>query len=49
LAGQLLLSSNIAKGSTINYLDTRRLYQGTYIVRLTSGSEVYSQKLMLLK
>ena len=48
-AGQLLLSSNIAKGSTINYLDTRRMYQGTYIVRLTSGSEVYSQKLMLLK
>ena len=37
--GKLVRSEVIAQGSTIWYLDTRTLYDGTYTVEVTSGNE----------
>ncbi len=37
--GKLVRSEVIAQGSTIWYLDTRTLYDGTYFVEVTSGNE----------
>ena len=37
--GKLVRTEVIAQGSTIWYLDTRTLYDGTYTVEVTSGNE----------
>ena len=37
--GKVVRTETIPQGSTIWYLDTRTLYDGTYAVEVTSGNE----------
>ena len=47
LKGSLIEKKNIPKGSTIAYFDIQTLYDGIYIVSLTSASEKYSKKITI--
>ena len=47
LSGKLVAESNISKGSTIAYFDTRRYYSGTYLLKIISGANFSSQKVTI--
>jgi hypothetical protein len=47
LKGQQLRTSVIQQGATIWYLDTRTLYDGEYLVRIGSGENVASVKVVV--
>ncbi len=49
VAGKLIDKTVIYQGSTIAYFDTRRLYSGDYIVKVYSGKEVMSKKIVIQK
>jgi hypothetical protein len=49
LQGRLVQTSKILQGSTIAYFDTRTLYQGEYIIRVTGDRHVSNTKLILTK
>jgi len=49
LQGRLLISSNLFQGSTITYLDTRGLYTGEYVLRLSNAHTVVSKKVIITK
>jgi hypothetical protein len=49
MQGRLLISSNLFQGSTITYLDTRGLYSGEYILRLSNAQTVVSKKVIIAK
>jgi hypothetical protein len=49
MTGKKVSGGTINKGSTLVYLDTRRSYAGTYVVRLKSGSALQSSKIVLVK
>jgi hypothetical protein len=38
-AGKLIQTSSITAGATNTYLDTRTLYSGNYLVKISGGSE----------
>ena len=48
-AGRLVERSEIFPGSTISYVDTRRLYSGDYILRIHRGTEVINRKVTVVK
>ena len=49
LSGKLITESNIVQGSTIWYLDVRTVYNGQYILEITSGTEVKTKKIIISK
>lgn len=49
LSGKTLQKATIIKGCTIAYFDVRTLYNGTYLVRVQSGSQSTTQKVSLLR
>lgn len=49
MSGKLVQSTMVAQGSTIAYLDTRTVYDGQYVVRLTNGNEVISRTVTILR
>ena len=49
MTGKKVTAGTIQKGSTLVYLDTRRSYAGTYVVRLKSGGALHSSKIVLVK
>jgi hypothetical protein len=49
LSGKLVTESNILQGSTIWYLDVRTVYNGQYILRISSGNIVKTKKISVNK
>ncbi|MCF8254270.1 MAG: YHYH protein [Bacteroidia bacterium] len=49
LSGRQLQTTTIYKGSTIAYFDTRTLYNGEYIIRISNEEQVVVKKLMVTK
>lgn len=47
MKGALVRESKIKQGSTIYYLDVRTLYAGEYVLRITSGKEEISKRIVL--
>ncbi len=47
LSGRQIQTSNILQGSTIAYLDTKLLYDGEYLVRVSCGSNLVMKKLII--
>lgn len=49
VAGKLLQTKTLVKGSTIVYFDTQTLYSGIYFVTLSNGKIQMTQKIMVQK
>jgi len=49
LSGKLVTESAILQGSTIWYLDVRTVYNGQYILHITSGTETRTKKVLIQK
>lgn len=49
LNGKLISSSAIYAGSTVAYIDTRTLYDGTYIVQLSNADNVHTSKVVIAR
>lgn len=49
LNGKLISSSVIYAGSTVAYIDTRTLYDGTYIVQLSNADNVHTSKVVIAR
>mgnify|MGYP005666365017 CR=1 FL=1 len=49
LSGRLIKASRINKGSTITYIDTQTIYEGTYVVKVSSGKYSFSDKVIIAK
>ena len=49
VTGKLLQNTWMYQGSTMAYFDTRTLYEGMYIIRIMSGTDVLSKKIMVTK
>ena len=45
--GRLVQQSTIYQGSTLAYFDTRTLYDGEYIVKLSDGKQVHTEKVIV--
>lgn len=49
LSGRVIQNATIKKGSTISYFDVQSVYDGTYIVQISNGSNSTSQKVVIKK
>ncbi|MES2515743.1 MAG: YHYH protein [Bacteroidota bacterium] len=49
VAGKLVQRTIIYQGSTIAYFDTRTLYAGTYVVKLSAGNTAVHKKIVIEK
>jgi hypothetical protein len=49
VSGKELQKTIIQPGSTIAYLDTRTLYNGTYFIKFVTASETFTKKIMLAR
>ena len=49
LAGKLIDSAVLYQGSTIAYIDTRRVYAGEYIVQVVTGAKSVAKKIVIVK
>lgn len=49
LYGQLVAQTVIYQGSTIAYFDTKTIYAGEYIIRITDGTQEISKKVSIVK
>lgn len=47
MEGKLLQSGNMPAGSTLNYLDTRLLYNGNYFLHIKTKDATYKRKLLI--
>ena len=47
MTGKLVSTAVIYPGSTIAYIDSRTLYNGQYIIQLSSSENVYTSKVMI--
>lgn len=49
IQGKIVAKSTFLQGSTIVYFDTRKLYDGEYIVAVNKGNATFSKKIVILK
>ena len=49
ISGKLIKYANINQGSTIAYFDTQTLYNGTYLVKISSASHSTIKKIVIAK
>lgn len=49
VSGKELQKTIIQPGSTIAYLDTRTLYNGTYFIKFVTASETFTKKILLAR
>jgi hypothetical protein len=49
ITGRLVQKTTLYQGSTIAYFDTRTLYSGEYIIRISNGKNVTTKKVTLTK
>jgi hypothetical protein len=47
MSGKLLMKTQMIKGSTIAYFDTQTLYNGTYLVKISSDKNTISKKVIV--
>jgi hypothetical protein len=47
--GRLVQKTFLNQGSTIAFFDTKTLYSGDYIIRITDGNQTISRKATILK
>jgi len=47
--GRLVLETTINKGQTIAYFDTQAIYEGVYMVRISNGTSIKAQKIVIRK
>ncbi|GAB4133039.1 MAG: hypothetical protein Fur0041_04900 [Bacteroidia bacterium] len=47
MSGRLVSTSMIYKGSTITFIDTRTVYDGQYILKVISGDQVHTSKVVI--
>ena len=47
--GRIIQSKRITKGSTIAYFDLQSVYQGSYLLRLTSKNNQIMKKIQIIK
>ena len=47
MEGSIVRSSQIKQGSTIWYIDTQTLYNGTYVLRINSGKDLTTHKVVI--
>jgi hypothetical protein len=49
ISGKLIKYASINQGSTIAYFDTQTLYNGTYLVKISSASHSTMKKIVIAK
>ena len=49
IAGKQIDQQTIYQGSTIAYFDTRTLYNGEYLVKLTSASQTVTKRISIMR
>ena len=49
IAGRLVQTKYINKGSTITYFDTQTLYSGTYLIKISNGATHITRKVVVQK
>jgi hypothetical protein len=49
ITGRLVQKTIIYQGSTIAYFDTRTLYSGTYLIKISNGSTILNKKIVIEK
>ena len=49
MTGKCVEKTTLYQGSTITYFDTRTLYSGTYVVRISRGNDVVYKKIEIIK
>lgn len=49
MAGRIVRTTSITPGSTIAFIDTRTLYDGQYILQVSSGTSVKTSKVVLAR
>jgi Secretion system C-terminal sorting domain len=49
LTGKMIETKILAQGSTIVYFDTQKLYAGEYVVRISSGVNMWIKKVVVVK
>ena len=49
LKGEVVRSSTLKQGSTIWYIDTKTIYNGQYLLRITQGQDVSIKKVIIQK
>ncbi|MDZ4667335.1 MAG: YHYH protein [bacterium] len=49
MAGKLLESTNLFAGSTIAYFDTKTIYSGQYLLRITNDKSVVTKRVVIAK
>lgn len=49
MAGRVVQETMINPGSTIAYIDTRTVYDGTYIIQIASGESIRTSKVILAR
>ncbi len=49
LSGKLVETSKVLPGTTISYIDVRRLYAGEYMLKISGGENSISKKVMVVK
>jgi hypothetical protein len=49
ITGKQINQQTIYQGSTIAYFDTRTLYNGEYLVKLTSGSQTVTKRISIIR
>jgi len=49
LSGKVVQSTNINPGSTIAYFDTKTIYAGAYLIRVSNKQQIFNQKILITK
>jgi len=49
LSGKLVVSTTLYQGSTIAWLDTRTVYNGTYLLKIKNGQQIITKKVIVAK
>jgi hypothetical protein len=49
LNGRIIQKTNIHQGSTIGYFDTKSIYAGVYLIKITDGINVTTKKAVISK
>lgn len=48
-AGKLVQKSNITAGATNTYIDTKTLYSGNYLVKISGANSMTTQQVIITK
>jgi hypothetical protein len=49
MSGKLIETTTLLQGSTIAYFDTKTLYSGLYLIKISNGNSVTTKKVVVSK